>query len=58
MANEYVERLMSCGLDETDASVLVGDFMRSHDYRGLVDYVAQMELLHAINAKYEQLALL
>lgn len=58
MANEYVERLMSCGLCETDASVLVADFCRGHDYRGLVDYVAQLELLHAINKKYEQLEIL
>lgn len=56
--NEFVERLKSCGLDEQDAGVLVADFCRDLDFAGLADYVAKLELLHAINEKYEQLEIL
>ena len=56
--NEFVERLTACGLDEHDAGVLVTDFCRDLDFAGLADYVAKLELLHAINKRYEQLEIL
>lgn len=52
---EYVWRLCLCGMSERDASVIVSDFERDNDLKGLAAYLVEFERLHAEAMKYVEI---
>lgn len=41
--SDYVERLISCGMNLIDAYEVIDDFYYDSDYEGLEDYVKAVE---------------
>lgn len=43
---DYVDRLVSCGVNLVDAFEICEDFLYDCDYQGLSDYVRDVEVEH------------
>lgn len=50
--NEYINRLMACGMRVDDAYTVCNDFYRELDFDGLAEYVTQYETIHAMLDAY------
>lgn len=44
----YIDRLLAVGISLDNASVLVDDFLREHDFDGLASYCAELERLNEL----------
>lgn len=40
---DYIDRLLACGVRLDNAMVIVNDFMRELDFDGLADFCARLE---------------